>query len=1191
MANANKVNDSFQAAFNTSIEQFRVKLKNDDLYREILQTRKIEEVYDITDKLQEEQSRTGRLRHLSKIEPFLEGLRGYASVIEVFMQAKPDVLALIWGPIKLLLQWADVLKQSMDAIVDTVAEIGDLIPEFRISSKVFGEKTAIRDVLLLFFRDILDFYVIALKFFSSPRLKFVFEALWPRQRNRIKIVVGHLQRHTHLLRNEVRLEHIQAEYEFRKKALELFDEAENSHRLQEYQSLRTSMATRKYEEKLQYLDDRSCQDAGLWLMKHIEFCSWIEKSPGSNSVLWLQGIPGSGKTHLAGKVVHEARKRGHSLFAFLTYTHTTSVSALSILHSLVFQLSADDPDLQSILCQSSGENFRHDIDTAKSVFKAVSSIAGALYITIDGLDEIESAPRCQILSILLQFASEIDGLRLLVSCRAEADISLLLKGKGSNIRINELNIEGIQSFITQRAFRWYNERNFIPEAQKDIECLLEPLAGKSKGMFLYAKIVLDTIEFLEPDEILEDLKILPETMDDAYGRILLRINQQPPIVREKARSIIGWIGVSPTPFTIHEIEQALLVQSQGIDGTAVVKSKYPVDRVCGPIIEVVDGYMQFVHFTVQEYFLSPLISTAIDPKVARLGLTACCITYLCQRHHDRDLEPATMSQLIFTGAYRLHDFAVLYWLSLVESVFSTYSFDAIPVELTNLLETLRAKRESSSDRELENPCVPHHMIQLRQSRPELATVLCNSIKFRASYGKSSLRTRASVACADHDPLDISLTSCYVHAQMETLLKSAQFTQRTVQDSLIRHYGERLFKCRYLFCTLRRHGFNSKASRNSHEKEHERPWICGVEGCEFENGGFLSRKMRDDHLERFHNHHDVLPNGDLEKPDEADLKNVCLDLVKADDVSSIRELAATGMLNEKGYTVDLIACAAQHASPEMMKILLNQGKGQDQDLVFNYDSPFRWLLLPEIVAGNNSEMLEYILQGSLEDWKKQTNYRNEATINRKFKDAKGASLFEVLAKGNDEMLGSLCRWVEKDVLSEETKPYLVSYPMVAATTGDVYREQILLGLWRKIPSQQWTKSYWKNALISVASSTRSIELAKFLINQGVPVDWRNSEAVPTPLVHAARHTSSEAAELVRLLVFNGAKTVVEMVKGNSQRIRRRVKQGMITENIQRSQIHVSELKGAQQISKWLGVSFDELVAQATKARGELESSDT
>jgi hypothetical protein len=185
---------------------------------------------------------------------------------------------------------------------------------------------------------------------------------------------------------------------------------------------------------------------------------------------------------LARTVVHEARRRGHSLFAFLTYTHSAKVSALSILHSMVFQLSADDHTLQSIVCQSSGESFRHSIEAAKDVFKTVSSSAGAIYITIDGLDEIESAPRCQILNILLQLSSEIDGLRLLVSCRAEADITSLLKGKCTSIRINELNNEGIQAFITQRTHKWYSERDFFPEARKEIESLLAPLAHKAKGM-------------------------------------------------------------------------------------------------------------------------------------------------------------------------------------------------------------------------------------------------------------------------------------------------------------------------------------------------------------------------------------------------------------------------------------------------------------------------------------------------------------------------------------------------------------------------------------------------------------------------------------------------------------------------------------------------------------------------------------
>lgn len=162
-------NDHFDNAFKAAIQDFRNKLKNDNLYQQILDTTSVEQVYDLTDKLQEEQSRTGQLRHLSKIEPFLAGLRSYAQIIEVFMQAKPDVLALVWGPIKLILQWAAVLKQSMDAIIETTAEIGAMLPEFRKATQLFGQNNIIQEVLILFFRDMLEFYVISLKFFSSPR--------------------------------------------------------------------------------------------------------------------------------------------------------------------------------------------------------------------------------------------------------------------------------------------------------------------------------------------------------------------------------------------------------------------------------------------------------------------------------------------------------------------------------------------------------------------------------------------------------------------------------------------------------------------------------------------------------------------------------------------------------------------------------------------------------------------------------------------------------------------------------------------------------------------------------------------------------------------------------------------------------------------------------------------------------------
>ena len=161
--------DPVQYVFERSIRDFKANLKNDKLYNDILQTTSIDQIYDLTDKLQEEQAKDGHLRHLSRIGPFLERLRGYEAVIDMFVQVKPDILALIWGPIKLLLQWSCALKQAMDELAKTIADIGDLLPEFEETMKLFSDNEQIKDVLALFFQDILDIYIIALKFFGLSR--------------------------------------------------------------------------------------------------------------------------------------------------------------------------------------------------------------------------------------------------------------------------------------------------------------------------------------------------------------------------------------------------------------------------------------------------------------------------------------------------------------------------------------------------------------------------------------------------------------------------------------------------------------------------------------------------------------------------------------------------------------------------------------------------------------------------------------------------------------------------------------------------------------------------------------------------------------------------------------------------------------------------------------------------------------
>ncbi len=88
----------------------------------------------------------------------------------------------------------------------------------------------------------------------------------------------------------------------------------------------------------------------------------------------------------------------------------------------------------------------------------------------------------------------------------------------------------------------------------------------------------------------------------SYARILSRVNSLPSAsAKTKARNILGWVGCCPTPLTIQELDQALMVDVDNLDSSVRGSSNLNIVELCGPIVEVVDDYVQFVHFTVKEY--------------------------------------------------------------------------------------------------------------------------------------------------------------------------------------------------------------------------------------------------------------------------------------------------------------------------------------------------------------------------------------------------------------------------------------------------------------------------------------------------------------------------------------------------------------------------------------------------------------
>lgn len=173
------LDDEFKAAR----DNFLKNVKNPGKY-DFAQFATAKDVWDATEEIQKKQSQTKTLRGLNRIRPFLEALDQFSSTIEVFVQAKPDILALIWvcfplfcwsealvtcvqGPVKFLLQVTSALSSAFDKLVKVLAEMGAVMPLFNDYASLFKRNPMVKHVLRLFYTEILEFYKILLDFVND----------------------------------------------------------------------------------------------------------------------------------------------------------------------------------------------------------------------------------------------------------------------------------------------------------------------------------------------------------------------------------------------------------------------------------------------------------------------------------------------------------------------------------------------------------------------------------------------------------------------------------------------------------------------------------------------------------------------------------------------------------------------------------------------------------------------------------------------------------------------------------------------------------------------------------------------------------------------------------------------------------------------------------------------------------------
>jgi Cdc6-like AAA superfamily ATPase len=311
----------------------------------------------------------------------------------------------------------------------------------------------------------------------------MFEGVWPRCEQEVQLVLKSINTHAELVRNEATVLDIQEAREARVQTMAKFAKMDTVEERQKFQLLKERVSPEMYDGKLDWVLNRSVANCARWLFRDKCFLEWLDISNRVVAWFWLQGIPGAGKTYLSAAAIDYIRtKQERVLFAFVSHVNCKVSTALSVIQSLIFQAAEDDQDFQSLLVESKERELRGSTGHACHLLENfLKTSQGPTYIVIDGLDEMDECERQILLQQLDRLSETSENLRLLISSRAEDDISQALDKKATSAKVHDRNYGSIQNYIDHRSQAWVSCHAFDPNTKSEILSLLSPLSVNARG--------------------------------------------------------------------------------------------------------------------------------------------------------------------------------------------------------------------------------------------------------------------------------------------------------------------------------------------------------------------------------------------------------------------------------------------------------------------------------------------------------------------------------------------------------------------------------------------------------------------------------------------------------------------------------------------------------------------------------------
>jgi len=165
-----------------------------------------------------------------------------------------------------------------------------------------------------------------------------------------------------------------------------------------------------------------------------------------------------------------------------------------------------------------------------------------------------------------------------------------------------------------------------------------------------------------PDDVRDSLKVLPETLTDAYGEIYNRIRKQNRRASQLALNAFRWVQYSYEPLQSETLLDAVTVE---VDGSGVFSKCTAVRandllKVCQNLLIFDErlNVFRFAHLSVEEYLETQQLEVDSHTEIAKV-----CLSLVCSSRPWKDYDTT-----IATREGRYHDrhlllYSVVFWPS------------------------------------------------------------------------------------------------------------------------------------------------------------------------------------------------------------------------------------------------------------------------------------------------------------------------------------------------------------------------------------------------------------------------------------------------------------------------------------------------------------------------------------------------